>query len=231
MPGKRAPFTPPSILFRPRHNPPAINADGLWWRRRVLPPGPDGLLRCPFITIVPEGTDLIYGLREQIGRGAVAFRDAAAAQRTGTRIAAGWGASIRKQSVRREARQRSMRCCSTRSVATHAMTASKSAAVTAPIRSTLRRCASAAACSASLGLVAGSGGLRAAGSVCECKPVMTINTCQPAGPAYSAPEFSRLRLRRFMITTDMIPTATRANNPTASQALPPLDSDCTPSST
>jgi len=34
----------------------ALRCGGLWWRRRVPPPGPDGLLRCPFITIVPGGT-------------------------------------------------------------------------------------------------------------------------------------------------------------------------------
>jgi hypothetical protein len=41
MPSKSTPFTPSSILFRPR----------LWWSRRVLPPGPIGLLRRPFIAI------------------------------------------------------------------------------------------------------------------------------------------------------------------------------------
>ena len=56
MPSKSTPFTPSSILFRPRRQtaPPeaAFAAPlGLWWRRRVLPPGPIGLLRRPFIAI------------------------------------------------------------------------------------------------------------------------------------------------------------------------------------
>src|SRR3954467_10039066 len=38
--GKSTSFTPSSILFRPH-----------WWSRRVLPPGPIGLLRRPFIAI------------------------------------------------------------------------------------------------------------------------------------------------------------------------------------
>ena len=49
MPGKGAIFTPSSILFRPRHRP-ACGA-GFWWRRRVPPPGPMGLLHRPFIAI------------------------------------------------------------------------------------------------------------------------------------------------------------------------------------
>src|SRR6516165_5085374 len=32
---------------------------GLWWRRRVLPPGPNGLLRRPFISIAGEPAPLI----------------------------------------------------------------------------------------------------------------------------------------------------------------------------
>src|SRR5882672_10523067 len=44
--GKSTSFTPSSILFRPH-----------WWSRRVLPPGPIGLLRRPFIAISdPCGT-------------------------------------------------------------------------------------------------------------------------------------------------------------------------------
>jgi len=55
MPGKSAPFTLSSILFRP---PEArkLTANGfdcgLGWRRRVLPPGPNSLFRRPFIAIV-----------------------------------------------------------------------------------------------------------------------------------------------------------------------------------
>src|SRR5258705_9761726 len=48
MPSKSSPFTPSSILVRPRQNPAAT---GLGWSRRVLPPGPKGLLRRPFIAI------------------------------------------------------------------------------------------------------------------------------------------------------------------------------------
>ena len=52
MPSKRTTFTPSSILFRPRQNPPTrCEGGGLWWRRRALPPGPKGLLRSPFIAI------------------------------------------------------------------------------------------------------------------------------------------------------------------------------------
>ena len=41
--GKKPTFTPLSILFRPHQNPtPSV---WFWWRRRVLPPGPIGLLR------------------------------------------------------------------------------------------------------------------------------------------------------------------------------------------
>lgn len=66
MPSKRTTFTPSSILFRPRRSPaawwlqvPAARAAGLWWRRRVPPPGPKGLFRRPFIAIA----DLADGKR------------------------------------------------------------------------------------------------------------------------------------------------------------------------
>src|SRR5208283_4191553 len=76
MPSKSTPFTPSSILFRPRkrrtevgdqrpeirsrinaihrpssalRHPSSVLRD--WWSRRVLPPGPKGLLRRPFIAI------------------------------------------------------------------------------------------------------------------------------------------------------------------------------------
>ena len=45
---KDRPLGPPSNLFRPRRNP---RASGLWWRRRVPPPGPKDLFRRPFIAI------------------------------------------------------------------------------------------------------------------------------------------------------------------------------------
>jgi len=69
MPGKSTPFTPSSILFRPREQESAIRYQDRksraavlvpefpipdswnWWSRRVLPPGPKGLLRRPFIAI------------------------------------------------------------------------------------------------------------------------------------------------------------------------------------
>ncbi|TGR71187.1 hypothetical protein EN837_07080 [bacterium M00.F.Ca.ET.194.01.1.1] len=52
MPSKSSIFTPLSILFRP-HQKPAfhLKAAGFWWRRRVPPPGPIGLLHRPFIAI------------------------------------------------------------------------------------------------------------------------------------------------------------------------------------
>ena len=52
MPGKSTIFTPSSILFRPIRNRPTLS--GLWWRRRVPPPGPNGLLHRPFIAIVGQ---------------------------------------------------------------------------------------------------------------------------------------------------------------------------------
>ena len=48
IPGKSAFFTPSSILVRPRRNP---SSPGFGWSRRVLPPGPKGLLQRPFIAI------------------------------------------------------------------------------------------------------------------------------------------------------------------------------------
>jgi hypothetical protein len=53
MPSESTPFTPSSILFRPRIEV-SLTTDYAytkWWRRRVLPPGPIGLLRQPFIAI------------------------------------------------------------------------------------------------------------------------------------------------------------------------------------
>src|SRR5579884_824372 len=69
MPGKSTPFTPSSILFRPRE----------WWSRRVLPPGPKGLLRRPFIAIAglrrhPEYRWKRLPKKERGGRTAAALR-------------------------------------------------------------------------------------------------------------------------------------------------------------
>jgi len=50
--GKSTSFTPSSILFRPRRcGMSLLGTRPHGWRRRVLPPGPKGLLRRPFITI------------------------------------------------------------------------------------------------------------------------------------------------------------------------------------
>src|SRR5215472_6498655 len=64
MPSERVPFTPSSILFRPQQKPlrcifynfghSSKPTSSLWWRRRVPPPGPIGLLRYPFIAIAGE---------------------------------------------------------------------------------------------------------------------------------------------------------------------------------
>ena len=58
MPSKETPFTPSSILFRPRRSPAAA---GFGWRRRVPPPGPMGLFRRSFIAIAdPKGGTCEY---------------------------------------------------------------------------------------------------------------------------------------------------------------------------
>ena len=49
IPSKSPSFTPSSILFHPQQARPRMR--GSWWRCRVLPPGPMGLLRWPFIAI------------------------------------------------------------------------------------------------------------------------------------------------------------------------------------
>ncbi len=56
--GKKLTFTPQSKLFRPHHS--RLPRNRLWWRRRVLPPGPKSLLRKPFITIVRLAADIPY---------------------------------------------------------------------------------------------------------------------------------------------------------------------------
>jgi len=58
MPGESSSFTPSSSLVRP-HQKPAMCA-GLWWRRRVLPPGPMGLFRRTFIAIVSYADTMQY---------------------------------------------------------------------------------------------------------------------------------------------------------------------------
>src|SRR5215211_2907132 len=58
IPSKETPFTPSSILFRPRRSPAAA---GFGWRRRVPPPGPMGLFRRSFIAIAdPKGGTCEY---------------------------------------------------------------------------------------------------------------------------------------------------------------------------
>jgi len=63
MPSKNKPFTPSSILFRP-HRCRQIwllpRLCGMWWRRRVPPPGPNGLLQLSFIAIVRMNWQGIY---------------------------------------------------------------------------------------------------------------------------------------------------------------------------
>ena len=49
MPSKKTIFTPLSILFRPHQKP--VTWTGLWWRRRVPPPGPLRLFHRRFIAI------------------------------------------------------------------------------------------------------------------------------------------------------------------------------------
>src|SRR3977135_790616 len=54
MPSKNTPFTPLVDPISPPPQPsayPALEMSGLGWSRRVLPPGPKGLLRRPFIAI------------------------------------------------------------------------------------------------------------------------------------------------------------------------------------
>ena len=51
MPGQSPIFTPSSILFRPHQQPRHLRC-GSWWRRRVPPPGPNGLLHRQFMPIV-----------------------------------------------------------------------------------------------------------------------------------------------------------------------------------
>ncbi|PLW75527.1 hypothetical protein C0081_01465 [Cohaesibacter celericrescens] len=60
MPSKNTIFTPSSILFRPQQKHRFLTLHSqrcLWWRRRVPPPGPIGLLQRPFIAIVTEVTN------------------------------------------------------------------------------------------------------------------------------------------------------------------------------
>ena len=58
-----------SNLVRPHKVPAPLWREilGLWWRRRVLPPGPCSLFHMVFITIVGKPTALLYALWENIG--------------------------------------------------------------------------------------------------------------------------------------------------------------------
>ena len=75
MPSERQSFTPSSILFRPhqiRSRMTGIRMQDksnlllpvirhlMWWRRRVPPPGPNGLLRLPFIAIAGQVRQVLY---------------------------------------------------------------------------------------------------------------------------------------------------------------------------
>jgi hypothetical protein len=51
MPSKKSIFTPLSILFRPHQKLVHPDMTSFWWRRRVPPPGPIGLLHRSFIAI------------------------------------------------------------------------------------------------------------------------------------------------------------------------------------
>ena len=69
MPSKKTIFTPLSILFRP-HQKPAFETAGFWWRRRVPPPGPIGLLHRSFIAIAGPKTgmaDIVFSAGEGKG--------------------------------------------------------------------------------------------------------------------------------------------------------------------
>jgi len=64
-PSKKTIFTPLSILFRPHQKPAFLifEAAGFWWRRRVPPPGPIGLLHRSFIAIADPRTgkaDIVF---------------------------------------------------------------------------------------------------------------------------------------------------------------------------
>jgi hypothetical protein len=48
---KAHPLHPRRSYFAPAGDQPPMRPDGLWWRRRVPPPGPKGLFRCAFIAI------------------------------------------------------------------------------------------------------------------------------------------------------------------------------------
>ena len=64
MPSEKPIFTPLSILFRPHQKP--VGPTGFWWRRRVPPPGPIGLLHRSFIAIADPKTgkaDIVFSDR------------------------------------------------------------------------------------------------------------------------------------------------------------------------
>jgi hypothetical protein len=91
IPGKSTFFTPSSILFRPRRCSLPVRPFGrtdpaFWdgslasklhrWSRRVLPPGPIGLLQRPFIAISGLATGTVnIGARTLRRKGAPSFRD------------------------------------------------------------------------------------------------------------------------------------------------------------
>ena len=68
MPSEKHAFERTSILFRPLRSPLAR----IWWRRRVLPPGPKRLLHMPFIAIAGQaGTSNIVTLHRRVKVGAL----------------------------------------------------------------------------------------------------------------------------------------------------------------
>ena len=69
MPSERSPFWSPVEPISPPPKP-ARRVSGLGWRRRVLPPGPKDLLRCPFIAIAARADGKIHiGVRARGGKG------------------------------------------------------------------------------------------------------------------------------------------------------------------
>src|SRR5271166_3857970 len=77
MPSKRSPFWSPVEPISPPPKP--ASRSGLGWRRRVPPPGPKDLFRCPFIAIAePCGRQLTYRGREAGREGGPGPHDVAA---------------------------------------------------------------------------------------------------------------------------------------------------------
>src|SRR5208282_859524 len=59
MPSERSPFGSPVEPISPPPKP-AVLKSGLGWRRRVPPPGPKDLFRCPFIAIAALADGVVH---------------------------------------------------------------------------------------------------------------------------------------------------------------------------